>query len=329
MRNNFYKNKNVLVTGGTGLIGMQLVDMLIQRGAKVTVASIDKGNKSIKCEFVYKDLRNFENCVELCKGKEVVFQLAGIKGSPAMAIKKPASFMVPTIIMSLNMLEAARISKVRNFLITSSVGVYSPAEVFNEEDVWKTFPSNNDKFAGWAKRLTELQAEAFKIEHQMENISIVRPANVFGPYDNFDPENAMVIPSLITKAINSKDKFTVWGDGSAIRDFIYSRDVANGMILAIEKNIKEPINLGSGKGITIREIVEIINNFIPNGPKEIIWDTSKPAGDKKRIMNTEKAISYGIYPQTSLEEGIKNTISWYEQNKNSYTQKYNVFKSIY
>ncbi len=329
MNTNFFKGKNILVTGGTGLIGMQLVEMLIEKEANVTVASLDKGIQPSKCEFINKDLRNFDNCIDLCKDKEIVFQLAGIKGSPAMAIRKPASFMVPTIIMSLNMLEAARICNVKNFLITSSVGVYSPAEIFNEEDVWKTFPSDNDKFAGWAKRLTELQAEAFKIEYEMNNLSIVRPANVYGPYDNFDPENAMVIPSLITKALNSKDKFTVWGDGSPIRDFIYSRDVAIGMMSAIENNINEPINLGSGEGVTIKELVEIINKHIPGGPKEIHWDTNKPIGDSKRLMNTEKARGYGIFPKTSLEEGIKNTIIWYQKNKNNTTKRYNVFKSGY
>ena len=256
--------------------------------------------------------------------KDIIFQLAGIKGSPDMTRKKPASFFVPTLQMSINMLEAARLSKVSNFLITSSIGVYSPAKIFKETDVWKTFPSENDKFAGWAKRMTELQAEAFKIEHNFKSISIVRPANVYGPFDNFDPKNAMVIPSLIYKALNQKD-LTVWGDGSPIRDFVFSEDVADAMISAVYNKIYEPINLGSGKGVTIKKIVEIINKNIPNGPKRIKWQLNKPSGDSKRIMSTKLALKYGIKNKTSLEEGIKKTIDWFVKNKNYNKNRYNVF----
>ena len=121
------------------------------------------------------------------------------------------------------MMEAARRNKVKRFLFTSSIGVYAKSKIFNEDDVWKTFPSENDKFAGWAKRLCELQAEAYAIQYGWDGISIIRPANVYGPYDNFDTNNAMVIPSLIKKVTTSKKKLDVWGDGSTVRDFILLR----------------------------------------------------------------------------------------------------------
>jgi GDP-L-fucose synthase len=327
MESKFYKNKSVLITGGTGLIGRPLINMLISMGANLTVVSLDNNVKSKDFEFIKADLRNFDNCLNVCKGKEIVFQLAGIKGSPAMTQKKPASFFVPTIQMSINMLEAARISGVENYLITSSIGVYSPAEVFYEKDVWTSFPSPNDKFAGWAKRISELQAEAFKIEYGFDNISIVRPANVYGPYDNFDPNNAMVIPSLIFKAINQSGDLNVWGDGSPVRDFVYSNDVASAMIIAVQNKISEPINIGSGSGVSIKEIVNIINKNLPNGPKNILWDTTKPSGDAKRIMDTSIAESYGIVNNTTLDIGIKNTINWYISNKNNSDSKFNVFNS--
>ena len=146
-----------------------------------------------------------------------------------MTMEKPASFFVPTIMFSINMMEAARRMQVSQYLFTSSIGVYSPSEIFFEDDVWKSFPSENDKYAGWAKRICELQSEVYEIEDKWQGISIVRPANVYGPYDNFDVNNAMVIPSLIKKAIKSKKILNVWGDGSNIRDFIYSEDVARGM----------------------------------------------------------------------------------------------------
>lgn len=326
MNNNFFKNKKVLVTGGTGLIGIQLVNLLVDKEAIVTVVSLDdKSRANNNVEFINTDIRELKNCLEICKEKDVVFQLAGIKGSPAMTSKRPASFFVPTLAFTLNMMEAARQQKVERFLFTSSVGVYSPAEVFNEEDVWKTFPSENDKFAGWAKRMGELQAEAYMKEYDWKNISIVRPANVYGPYDNFDPENAMVIPSLIYRMINGENPLTVWGDGSPIRDFIHSRDVALGMLQAVEKNINVPINLGSGEGFTIKEIAETIASLNPNGKIDINWDITKPKGDKKRLMNTKRAKSFGIETTIDLREGIKETIEWFVQNKENWNTRYNAF----
>lgn len=322
----FYKNKKVLVTGGTGLIGRPLVDMLVNQGADVTIVSLDDPSRAPKgIKFIKADLRELSNCITACAGQENVFQLAGVKGSPKMCAEKPASFLVPTVTFSFNMMEAARRSGVERFLFTSSVGVYQPADVFYEDDVWKTFPSPNDRFAGWAKRLCELQAEAYKIEHGWDKISIVRPANVYGPFDNFDPENAMVIPSLITRATGGEDPLTVWGDGSPIRDFIHAKDVARGMMLAVENGINEPINLGSGAGVTIKEVAEAVAKGVPNGPLPIVWDTTKPKGDAKRLMDTARAKSYGFECQISLEDGIKETIEWYLNNKGQINNRYNAF----
>lgn len=322
----FYKGKNVLVTGGTGLIGRPLVEMLVAAGAKVTVVSLDDPSRApASVEFVRADLREFESCMKVCEGRDIVFQLAGVKGSPAMTAKRPASFFVPTIQFSINMMEAARRQGTERFLFTSSVGVYSPAEVFYEDDVWKTFPSPNDRFAGWAKRMAELQAEAYKIEYGWDKISIVRPANVYGPFDNFDPENAMVIPSLITRALSGEKPLTVWGDGSPIRDFIHARDVARGMMLAVEKGINEPINLGSGDGVSIKQIAETVAANVPGGPLPIEWDTTKPAGDARRLMDMSRAKSYGFECQISIEDGIKETIDWYIANKDEVGKRYNAF----
>lgn len=322
----FYKNKKVLVTGGTGLIGRPLVTMLAEAGAKVSVVSLDKPTDlSPSIQFLHADLRELSNCIKACEGQDIVFQLAGVKGSPKMTQEKPASFFVPTIQFSINMMEAARRCKVERFLVTSSVGVYSPAEVFFEDDVWKTFPSENDRFAGWAKRMCELQAQAYEIEYKWDKISIVRPANVYGPYDNFDPENAMVIPSLIRRAAEAEKNLTVWGDGSPIRDFIHAKDVARGMMLAVERGIKEPINLGSGSGVTIKEVAETIVKNIPNKSLELIWDKDKPSGDKKRLMDMARAKKYGFDCTVTLEEGIKETINWYINKFATMGARYNSF----
>ena len=324
---NFYKDKKILITGGTGLIGRPLVEMLVEAGAKIVVVSLDDPSRAPKgVKFIRADLREFSNCMNVCKDMDIVFHLAGIKGSPAMTAKQPASFFIPTISFNTNMMEAARRSGVKHYLYTSTIGVYAPAEVFYEDDVWKSFPSVNDRFAGWAKRMGELQAEAYKIEYGWDKIAIVRPANVYGPYDNFDPGTAMVIPSLIKRALDGENPLVVWGDGSPIRDFIYSKDVARGMMMAIEKGVNVPVNLGSGKGVTIKEIAETIASFAPHGPVKIVWDKDKPKGDAKRLMDMKRAKKLlGFKPLTSLEQGIRETVDWYLANKNLLNKRYNVF----
>lgn len=321
-----YKGKKILVTGGTGLIGRPLVEMLIEKGARVRIASLDEPIRAHpEAEFKHVDLTQFENCMQVSKGMDFIFHLAGIKGSPAMTAKKPASFFVPTIMFNTNMLEAARRCGVERYLYTSTIGVYSPAEIFYEDDVWKASPSQNDKFAGWAKRMGELQAEAYRIEYGWDKIAIVRPANVYGPYDNFDPENAMVIPSLIKRALDGENPLVVWGNGSAIRDFIHAKDVARGMQVALENYTGQPVNLGSGKGVSIKRIVEIIMSNMKIKPK-VVWDTTKPTGDKKRLMDISRARALGFEPKIPIEEGIKDTMEWYLKNKDKVNKRYNVFR---
>lgn len=323
----FYKSKSVLVTGGTGLIGRPLVEMLVQNGAKVTVVSLDDPSRAPDgVNFVRADLREKSNCVEVCEGKDIVFHLAGVKSSPKMTAEQPASFFVNTISFNTNMMEAARLKGVERYLYTSSIGVYAPAEVFYEDDVWKTFPSPNDRFAGWAKRMGELQAEAYKIEHGWDKVSIARPANVYGIYDNFDPRTSMVIPGLIKRAVDGEDPLVVWGDGSPIRDFINAKDVARGMLMMVEKGVNAPVNLGSGTGVTIKEIAETIVRNLPGGSVRLEWDTTKHSGDAKRLMDITRAnLLMGFKPKISLEDGIKEVIDWYSKNKDKWKNQYNAF----
>ena len=323
---NFYRDKEVLVAGGTGLIGVPLVNRLIKLGARVTVASLDNPDTVAEgMSFFQVDLRELNECLKICKDKEIVFNLTGVKGSPAMTAKKPASFFVPTISLNTNIMEAARRCGVDRFLYTSSIGVYSPSEIFHEDDVWNTFPSPNDRFAGWAKRMGELQAEAYAIEYGWERISIVRPANVYGPFDNFDPGSAMVIPSLINRATSGENPLLVWGDGSQIRDFVHADDVARGMLVVVEKGVNEPINLGSGVGISIKSVVDEIVKNVPGKLIAVKWDPSKPSGDQKRLMDTRRAKTYGITPKISIPEGIEETVKWYVKRLGGEGQRYNAF----
>jgi GDP-L-fucose synthase len=320
-----FKNQNVLVTGGTGMIGRPLVTMLLEKGANVFVVSLDESHGlDSRVNFVQADLTDFKNCVDACMDMDYVFNLIGVKGSPKMCKEQPADFMVPMLQFNTNMMEAARRSKVKWYLYTSSVGVYHPAEVFKEDNVWATFPSENDRFAGWAKRIGELQAEAYSIQYGWDCVSIVRPANVYGPYDNFDPDNAMVIPSLVRKALEN-DMLSVWGDGSAVRDFIHAKDVALGMIHMVENKITKPVNLGSGKGFSIKTIVDLIVKHCGKD-LEVKWDTTKPSGDAKRLFDMSRANSYGFYPAMEIEDGIIDTINWFKNNQKIVDKRHNAFK---
>ena len=313
-----FKDKKVLVAGGTGLIGRQLVELLLLEGSNVFVSDLKvPDNKFLnKVNFKKLDLTNYSNCVSVCEDMDYVFNLLCIKGSPKAMKERPASHFVPMILFNTNLMEAAYRCGVKKYLYTSSLAVYEPREVFFEDDVWTTFPSDNDRFAGWAKRMGELQAQAYDIQYGWSDVSIVRPANTYGPYDNFNLSSAMVIPSLVKKILDGMNPLVVWGDGSNIRDFIYSKDVARGMMLVMEKSPgpNNPINLGSGKRYTIKDLIKIIIDKSGKNP-EIIWDTSKITGDKVRVLDVSKAKSLGFEPVISLEDGIENLIEWYINNE--------------
>jgi GDP-L-fucose synthase len=306
-----FKGKNVLVAGGSGLIGRQLVPLLKSHGAKVTVADLKTFDMS-NVKFLKLNLMNYENCLESCNGIDYVFNLLCAKGSPSVMKERPASYFDPMLLFNTNLMRAARVRAVEKYLYASTLGVYAPSQIFHEDDVWKTHPSENDRFAGWAKRMGELQAEAYQIEYGWNDISIVRPANTYGPYDDFDSDSAMVVPSLIKKVLSAADPLVVWGDGSNIRDFIHSKDVALGMMLIMEKSPgpRYPVNLGSGIGYTIKELVDII---LQNSDRdiEVVWDTNRVTGDKKRVLDTKRAESLGFRTTISLEEGIQDLIKWY------------------
>ncbi len=318
-----FSGKNVLVTGGTGLIGRQVVDILCHTSAKVKIVSLDRIKVNKQADHVFGDLTSFEFCREITKGMDFVFHVAGIKGSVEVTKAKPASFFVPLLMMNTNVLEACRINQVQKVVYTSSIGAYASVDVFKETENLEGPPM--DMFPGWAKRMAELQIQAYKIQYGMNNFSIVRPCNVYGPGDNFDPNSAMVIPSLMHRIYHKEDPVVVWGDGSAIRDFAYSRDVAEGVILALCYGTNSHfVNLGSGKGYSIRELVETLNSLIDFNYK---FDTTKPAGFPKRVMDislARKLIHYN--PTTTLLDGLKETWNWFVKNQDEYLRKINYLK---
>ncbi len=311
------------------MVGQQLVVKLINLGAKVKVASKDKKNlvnKKVK-KFYNLDLTNLKNCIKITKNIDIVFNLLGITGSPKINIEHPASFMMGNINLSLPLLEAARINKVKKYLLTSTYGVYGPSKIMKEEDVWKSFPSDHDKYAGWAKRIAELQVEAYQKEYNFKGLHIVRPGNIFGPFGNFNPKNSMVVSSLIKRVVDGENPLIVWGDGTAVRDFIFSKDVAEGMMRVVRKNIQVPINLGSGRGYSIKKLVECICNskHVKIKPK-VLFDKKKPSGDKIRILCVKRSKKLGVYRITNFQKAIDETIDWYINNRSQTLLRYNYFK---
>ena len=301
----------VLITGASGMVGKHLVDMCLDKGYYVRATDIrydDRYDIYVKnFEFYQADLRDFDDCKNVVTGMDVVFHVAGVKGSPKRAAEQPNDYFTPMLQMNTNMAEAARLQGVDWYVYTSTVGVYQPAKVFKEDDVWKTYPSENDKYAGWVKRLGELQLDCFETHYGLKNYSIVRPANIYGEYDEFGEEST-VIASLVKKGYHN-DLLSVWGDGTPIRDFIHAEDVARGILMSYENQITEPINLGSGDGVRIKDIASIVATHYG---KEIEYDTTKPNGDNKRLMDMTRANSYGFYPEVDLETGIKRVIKYYE-----------------
>jgi len=318
-----FSASNVLVTGGTGLIGRQVVDILCDANANVKIVSLDRINVDKRAEHILGDLTGFDFCKEVTKDMDFVFHLAGIKGSVVVAKAKLASHFVPTLMFNTNVLEACRINKVQKVVYTSSIGAYSDTEVFRESDYrLESLPMD---FAGWAKRIAELQIHAYKVQYNLDNFSIVRPCNVYGPGDNFNPNNAMVIPTLMYQIYHKEDPVVVWGDGSAIRDFAYSRDVAEGVILALYHGTQSGfVNLGSGRGYSIKQLVETLHSFLDFNYE---FDTSKPSGFPKRVMDislAKKLIDYN--PTTSLLDGLKQTWQWFVNNQDEYLNKKNYFR---
>lgn len=320
----FFKNKKVLIAGGTGMIGIQLVKLLLEEGASIRTSSMDDPSRALpNTEFVRADLTLLENCHLVCRGMDYVFNLLGVKGSAAINQQSPANLITPMIQFNTNLIRAVKEADIDGYLFTSSYGAYYPTEILREDDMWKTPSPLNDLYAGHAKRTGELELEAHRIQYQWKNTAIVRPANVYGPFDNFDSSNAMVVPSLIKKAVAGENPLVVYGDGSQIRDFIHAKDVAKGMLLAA-KNSAPCINLGSGTGVTIRELVQIIVNNLKSKP-EVKFDTSKPSGDQKRVLDISKARALGFNPEISLGQGIKETMEWYIANQGKTRNRYDVF----
>lgn len=309
-------DSKILVTGASGLIGNHLVRQLLKKNFQITAIIHNRTSYlpiTKNLHIIRGDLTDYSFCKKICKDVDYVFHLAVETGSITKNANHPASIMTPTVLMDFNMLKASHEKGVKKYLYSSCACVY-PTEIENmsEDKAWSGPPPKMHETISWSKRIAELQCQSFYKEYGDE-ISIVRPSNTYGMYDIFDTENSHVISAFIKKALSKIDPFTIWGNGEQIREFVYAEDVAKGMILALEKNTKaEPINLGGGTAIKIKDLAEKIISLVNYNPK-IVFDDTKPTGHMKRILDSTKARNeLNFIPSTQLDKGLENTIEWYK-----------------
>jgi GDP-L-fucose synthase len=309
--------KKILVTGSSGLVGTHLIEKLLEKGYNVIGVDFKSPVKVIdnqNFKFISFDLRNQTDVSLLFNDFKFdgVINAFGIKGSPIKAKENPLDFLEPSIKVNTNIIDNC--FKHNSWLVfMSSVGVYEPAEEFVEDTVWKSLPSENDWFPSWSKRIPELYLEAYKVQYKYKNWSIVRPANIFGEYDNFG-DGSTVIASTIKKVYEATNEIEAWGDGTPTRDFIYAGDVADACIKCLEDELHITTNLGSGEEISIKRMIETVSE-VSGKDIQINWDTTKPNGDMKRKMNTKLQEQYGLLPKLGFKEGLKVTYEYYEKNR--------------
>ena len=310
----FWRGKNVLVTGGAGFLGSFVVKKLAkERGVKPENIQVPRSKEV--------DLRKWENCVEAVEGINVVIHLAAKVGGIGFNKKYPGTLFYDNAIMGIQLMEAASQERVQKFVALGTICAYpkfTPVP-FKEENLWNGYPEETNAPYGVAKKSLLVQAQAYRAQYGFNAIYLL-PVNLYGPGDNFDLESSHVIPSLIKKMVDAKiageDEVVVWGTGKASREFLYVEDAAEGILLATEKYDKsDPVNLGVGKEITIKELVHLIAKLIGYGGK-FLWDTSKPDGQPRRCLYIGKARDeFGFEARTTFEDGLRRTITWYKENR--------------
>jgi GDP-L-fucose synthase len=304
--------KKIVVTGGSGFLGSRIVKILQEKGVKDIIVP-----RSDTC-----DLRKVENCSRITKNVDIVFHAAGNVGGIGYNKDHPASVFFDNIMMDTLMMEESRKNGVEKFIAIGTVCSYPKfaAVPFSEEQIWDGYPEETNASYGLSKKMMIVQSDAYRQEYNFKSTTLLQ-TNLYGPEDNFDPNTSHVIPALIKKIhdakISGKSEIELWGDGSPSRDFLYVDDAARAAILAAERYEKsDPINIGSGKEITIKELIELIKKLMSAENITIKWNIEKPGGQPRRCLNIEKAKKeMGFIPIVSIEEGLRKTIEWYESKQ--------------
>ncbi len=303
------KRKRVCVTGSGGFLGSFLVDSLRARGATDLILPRQR-------DFDLTQTDAIERLFEQSR-PEVLFHLAAVVGGIGANQKNPGSFFYQNAIMGIQLIEYARRYGIEKTIVVGTICAYpkyAPVP-FREETLWDGYPEETNAPYGIAKKALLVQCQAYRQQYGMNAVYLL-PVNLYGPGDNFDLESSHVIPALIRKAILAKHtglpEIVCWGDGSPTREFLYVADCAEGLLRAAERyNGGDPVNLGSGQEISIRELVELVTEMV--GYKgRIVWDVSRPNGQPRRKLDTSRAErSFGFKAKTNLREGLRRTIAWY------------------
>ncbi len=316
----YYKKKKVLVTGGTGFIGRNFVESLLRVGAIVTVP-IHKRKLKIKNKNLIKipaDLNNFEDCIKVCRNNQYIIHAAGMVAAAKMTVDNPMNAITTNITLTLKILQTAMSEKVEKVLLFSSGTTGYPNYKFavKESDMFKDDPAEIYYGYGWSRRYTELLGK-FVSKKSNTKVAICRPTAVYGNYDNFEIGLSHVVPSLIRKAVEKKNPYVVWGSGKEIRDFTHVSDLVKGCLLLLKKKAdSDPVNIGSGKKTSIKDLAKIILKHSNHRDCKIIFDNKKPTTIPIRVVSVNKAKKFlGFKAKKSLETGIKEVIEWYKKNE--------------
>ena len=304
-----FKDKKILITGGNGFLGHYLVENLKNKGCKQLFSPTAKEYDLRKSEHIKKILKD--------TSPEIVIHLAAVVGGIGANRENPGKFFYDNISMGIKLIEQSRLAKVEKFVAIGTICAYpkfTPVP-FKESELWNGYPEETNAPYGLAKKMMLVQLQAYRTQYNFNGIFLL-PVNLYGPGDNFDPSSSHVIPALIKKCYDAKKnnspQIDVWGTGKATREFLFAADCAEAIALAAENYDKaEPVNIGSGFEISIKDLVKLICKLM-NYKGKINWDSSKPDGQPRRCLDTSKAKSeFSFEAKTNFENGLKNTIEWY------------------
>ncbi|BCX12397.1 MAG: GDP-L-fucose synthase [Thermosynechococcus sp.] len=304
--------KRILVTGGAGFLGRHVVAQLQAAGATPERITVVRSRDY--------DLRQLSACQAVVQGQDIVIHLAAHVGGIGLNQAKPAELFYDNLIMGAQLIDCAYRAGVEKFVCVGTICAYpkfTPVP-FKESDLWNGYPEETNAPYGIAKKALLVQLQAYRQQYGFNGIYLL-PVNLYGPGDNFDPESSHVIPALIRKVHTAQQqgdaRIAVWGDGTPSREFLYVEDAARGIVMATQAySDPDPVNLGTGEEITIRELVALISDLM-DFHGEIEWQTDKPNGQPRRCLDTSKAKkAFGFFARISLKEGLERTIAWYRQH---------------
>jgi len=306
------ENKRILVTGGAGFLGRQVIDQLCQNGAnreKITVT------RSHDC-----DLRVWENCQRAADQQDIIIHLAAHVGGIGLNREKPGELFYDNLIMGTQLIHAAYQQGIEKFVCVGTICAYpkfTPVP-FKEDDIWNGYPEETNAPYGVAKKALLVQLQSYRQQYDFNGIYLL-PVNLYGPEDNFNPSSSHVIPALIRKVQEAQTRgekqLPVWGDGSPTREFLYSTDAARGIVMGTQfYDDAEPVNLGTGYEISIKDLITLICELMEY-EGELVWETDKPNGQPRRCLDTQRAKqAFGFTAQVEFRAGLKNTIDWWRKN---------------